>query len=271
MHQYLNLLQLLLDEGNHKSDRTGTGTLSIFGHQMRFDLSKGFPLLTTKKIYMRAIIHELLWFISGNTNARVLQHHGIHIWDEWADDNGDLGPIYGHQWRSFGGDPWGPDQGVDQLADVVTRIQTNPDDRRLIVSAWNPMDLSKMALPPCHCFFQFYVFDGRLSCHMYQRSCDTFLGVPFNIASYALLTHLVARHCRLHVGDLVWSGGDVHLYKNHIEQARLQLTREPGPLPKIILYDDRQSTNFDLFKCTPGQIVLGDYFAEPNIAAPISV
>ncbi|PID64178.1 MAG: thymidylate synthase, partial [Gammaproteobacteria bacterium] len=228
MKQYLTLLQHLLDNGISKTDRTGTGTLSVFGYQMRFDLRQGFPLLTTKKLHLRSIIHELIWFLQGDTNIRYLNDNGVTIWDEWADKNGDLGPVYGKQWRSW----TAPDGStIDQITQVMQQIKDNPDSRRLLVSAWNPADVNDMALPPCHILFQFYVADGKLSCQLYQRSCDVFLGVPFNIASYALLTHMMAKAVDLDVGDFIWTGGDVHLYNNHIEQAKLQLTRAPYPLP----------------------------------------
>lgn len=247
------MMRHVLDHGHNKSDRTGTGTKSIFGHQMRFTLSDGFPLLTTKKLHLRSIIHELLWFLTGNTNIKPLQKNGVSIWDDWADANGDLGPVYGHQWRHWPK----PDGGeVDQITNLIEGIKTNPDGRRHIVSAWNPSDVPKMNLPPCHALFQFYVADKKLSCQLYQRSCDTFLGVPFNIASYALLTMMVAQVCDLEVGDFVWTGGDVHLYSNHLEQAELQLTREPKPLPLMILnpavknifgfkYEDFTLTGYD--------------------------
>jgi len=230
MQQYLELMRHVRDHGHRKSDRTGTGTLSVFGYQMRFDLGAGFPLLTTKKVHTKSIIHELLWFLRGETNARSLQAAGVTIWDEWADPNGDLGPVYGYQWRSW---PT-PDGGhVDQIANVLAEIRRNPDSRRLIVSAWNVGQIPQMKLPPCHAFFQFYVADGKLSCQLYQRSCDIFLGVPFNIASYALLTHMVAQQCDLGVGDFVWTGGDCHLYLNHLDQVELQLSRAPRSLPRL--------------------------------------
>jgi thymidylate synthase len=232
MRQYHDLLTRVLDEGVPRSDRTGTGTLSVFGHQMRFDLSDGFPLVTTKKLHLKSIIHELIWFLRGDTNVRYLRENGVSIWDEWADANGDLGPVYGRQWRSWAG----PDNAtVDQIAWVTEEIRRNPDSRRLIVSAWNPVDIPKMALAPCHCLFQFYVAGGRLSCQLYQRSADVFLGVPFNIASYALLTQMMAQVTGLEPGEFVHSFGDTHLYSNHLDQARLQLTREPRPLPKLML------------------------------------
>ena len=228
MKQYQDLLQRILREGEEKSDRTGTGTLSVFGHQMRFNLQDGFPVLTTKKLHLRSIIHELLWFLSGDTNIRYLKENGVSIWDDWADENGDLGPVYGFQWRSW---PGKDGQSVDQISKVVEQIRNNPDSRRHMVVAYNPAYVDEMALPPCHSLFQFYVANGKLSCQLYQRSADTFLGVPFNIASYALLTHMIAQQCNLDVGDFIWTGGDTHLYSNHLEQANLQLTREPLPLP----------------------------------------
>ncbi len=259
MHQYLSLLQRILDEGAEKGDRTGTGTRSVFGHQMRFDLADGFPLLTTKKVHLRSIIHELLWFLSGDTNIRYLQDNGVRIWDEWADANGDLGPVYGKQWRDF--------SGVDQIAEVVARIKANPDDRRLIVSAWNPPDLPRMALAPCHCLFQFYVADGRLSCQLYQRSADVFLGVPFNIASYALLTLMMAQVTGLKPGAFIHTLGDAHLYANHLEQAREQITREPRPLPTMAL----NPAVTDIFAFRYEDFTLTGYDPHPHIRAPIAV
>src|ERR1700681_703141 len=232
MRQYLELLERILADGAEKADRTGTGTLSVFGHQMRFDLAQGFPLVTTKKLYLKAIVHELLWFLAGDTNVKYLREHGVTIWDEWADDAGDLGPVYGAQWRSW---PTPDGRAIDQMAEVLAEIRRNPDSRRLIVTAWNPAELSRMALSPCHCLFQFYVADGKLSLQLYQRSCDAFLGVPFNIASYALLTHMVAQQCSLEVGDFVWTGGHCHLYLNHLEQVEIQLARDPYPLPRLKL------------------------------------
>ncbi|MFS0554836.1 thymidylate synthase [Brevibacillus sp. 179-C9.3 HS] len=264
MKQYLDLCQRILDEGVTKEDRTGTGTTSVFGHQMRFDLSEGFPMVTTKKLHMKSIIHELLWFLSGDTNIRYLQENGVRIWNEWADENGDLGPVYGSQWRSFTGRDG---KTVDQIQWVIDEIKRNPDSRRLIVSAWNPAELDKMALPPCHLLFQFYVANGKLSCQLYQRSGDTFLGVPFNIASYALLTHMVAHVTGLEVGDFVHTIGDAHLYLNHIEQVKLQLTREPKPLPKLVL-NPAVTSIFD-FKYEDIEIV--GYESHPHIKGEVAV
>mgnify|MGYP006171065907 CR=1 FL=1 len=264
MRPYLDLLRRLLEDGTEKSDRTGTGTRSLFGYQMRFDLSQGFPALTTKKLHLRSIIHELLWFLEGDTNLAYLHRHGVTIWDEWADESGDLGPIYGHQWRSW---PT-PDGGtIDQISWVIDEIRRNPDSRRLVVSAWNPADLPRMALPPCHALFQFYVAGGRLSCQLYQRSADVFLGVPFNIASYALLTHMVAQVCSLEPGDFVHTFGDVHLYSNHVEQARLQLGREPRPLPRLRL-DPAVTSIFDF---EHDHVRLEAYDPHPHIPAPVAV
>ncbi|MFN3687603.1 thymidylate synthase [Salinarimonas sp.] len=264
MRQYHDLLQRILDEGVRKSDRTGTGTLSVFGHQMRFDLAEGFPAVTTKKLHMKSVVHELLWFLAGDTNVRYLNENGVTIWDEWADAQGELGPVYGHQWRSWEK----PDGGtVDQIAWVLDEIRRNPDSRRLVVSAWNPADLDRMALAPCHCLFQFYVADGRLSCQLYQRSADVFLGVPFNIASYALLTHMIARATELEVGDFVHTFGDAHLYLNHVEQARLQLSREPRPLPRLVIEEGVT----DLFAFRYEHVRLEGYDPHPAIKAPIAV
>ncbi len=264
MKQYLDLLQRILDEGTPKGDRTGTGTLSVFGHQMRFDLAQGFPVLTTKKLHLRSIIHELLWFLSGDTNIRYLKENGVSIWDEWADENGDLGPVYGYQWRSWPG----PDgQSVDQISKLIEQIRRNPDSRRLMVVAYNPAYVDQMALPPCHSLFQFYVANGRLSCQLYQRSADTFLGVPFNIASYALLTHMVAQQCDLDVGDFIWTGGDTHLYSNHLEQARLQLTRQPMPLPRLHI----KRRPADIFSYVFDDFELVGYESHPHIKAPVAI
>ena len=264
MQQYLNLLDRILTEGTKKTDRTGTGTISIFGNQMRFDMSKGFPLLTTKKLHLKSIIYELLWFLQGDTNVKYLQDHGVRIWNEWADENGELGPIYGHQWRSWPGHNGEP---IDQIKKVVEQIKNTPDSRRMIVSAWNVDDIDDMKLPPCHCFFQFYVADGKLSLQLYQRSADTFLGVPFNIASYALLLLMVAQVTGLEPGDFIHTTGDTHLYLNHIEQARLQLTRTPRPLPQMKLNPDVK----DLFSFKYEDFQLEGYDPWPHIAAQVSV
>ena len=264
MRTYLDLLQHVLDTGVDRGDRTGTGTRSVFGYQMRFDLSAGFPLLTTKKLHLKSIIHELLWFLEGDTNIAYLNENGVTIWDEWADENGDLGPVYGYQWRSW---PAADGRHIDQIANVVEAIKTNPHSRRLIVSAWNPALVDEMALPPCHCLFQFYVSDGKLSCQLYQRSADIFLGVPFNIASYALLTMMVAQVTGLKPGDFVHTLGDAHLYSNHFEQARLQLGRTPGPLPKMHI----NPAVTDLFAFKYDDFRLIDYVAESSIKAPIAV
>ena len=264
MQQYLSLLQRILDEGVVKTDRTGTGTRSIFGHQMRFRLSEGFPLLTTKKLHLRSIIHELLWFLRGDTNIAYLHDNGVTIWDEWADSNGDLGPVYGHQWRSWPDYDGGT---IDQIAQVVDLIRHHPDSRRMIVTAWNPAEVSAMALPPCHCLFQFYVAEGRLSLQLYQRSADTFLGVPFNIASYALLLLMMAQVTDLQPGEFIHTTGDTHLYLNHIEQARLQLTRQPRPLPTMHLNPDVN----DLFAFRYEDFALEGYDPHPHIRAEVSV
>lgn len=264
MQQYHDLMRHVLAHGHRKPDRTGTGTLSVFGYQMRFDLAQGFPLLTTKKVHLKSIIHELLWFLQGSTNIRYLKEHGVTIWDEWADGNGDLGPVYGYQWRSW---PRPDGTHIDQIAQVIQMIRKTPDSRRLIVSAWNVADVDRMKLPPCHAFFQFYVADGRLSCQLYQRSADVFLGVPFNIASYALLTHMVAHVTGLEAGDFVHTLGDAHLYHNHFEQARLQLTREPLPLPRLRLNPDVR----DLFAFDFKDIAIEGYDSHPHIPAPIAV
>jgi thymidylate synthase len=268
MRQYHDLLERVLREGVTKSDRTGTGTLAVFGHQMRFDLRAGFPLVTTKKLHLKSIIHELIWFLKGDTNVRYLQENGVTIWDEWADENGDLGPVYGRQWRSWAAPA--PDdlaRSIDQIDWVVKEIRKNPDSRRLVVSAWNPAEIGQMALAPCHCLFQFYVAEGRLSCQLYQRSADIFLGVPFNIASYALLTHLVAEATGLGVGDFVHTLGDAHLYSNHIEQAELQLSREFRPLPALGFA--RPITRLEDVRFE--DIVISDYDPHPAIRAPIAV
>ncbi|MBL7735129.1 MAG: thymidylate synthase [Chitinophagaceae bacterium] len=264
MQQYLDLLQYILDKGTAKTDRTGTGTLSCFGYQMRFDLQQGFPLATTKKLHLKSIIYELLWFLKGDTNIRYLKEHGVSIWDEWADPQGNLGPVYGKQWRSWEG---ANGQVYDQINDVLRQIKTNPDSRRMIVSAWNVADLPRMALMPCHALFQFYVADGKLSCQLYQRSADAFLGVPFNIASYALLTLMMAQVCGLEPGDFVHSFGDVHLYSNHLEQARLQLTRTPFPLPHMRL---NPAIN-DLFAFSYEDFTLENYQCHPPIKAKVAV
>jgi thymidylate synthase len=264
MRAYLDLMQRILDEGVEKGDRTGTGTLSVFGHQMRYRLADGFPLVTTKRIHLKSVIGELLWFISGDTNVRWLRENGISIWDEWADDDGELGPVYGHQWRSW---PAPNGETIDQLARVIESLKADPDSRRHIVSAWNVADLDDMALAPCHAFFQFYVADGRLSCQLYQRSADVFLGVPFNIASYALLTHMVAQVTSLEVGDFVHTLGDAHLYLNHLDQAREQLTREPRPLPELWL--DPAVTSIDDF--TMESVKVSGYDPHPLIKAPIAI
>jgi thymidylate synthase len=264
MKQYHELMQHVLERGARKDDRTGTGTLSVFGWQMRFDLAEGFPLVTTKRLHTKSIIHELLWFLSGDTNVRYLRENGVSIWDEWADEQGELGPVYGHQWRH-----WKAADGreIDQLADIVERIRRDPDSRRMLVSAWNVADLPRMALAPCHAFFQFYVSQGRLSCQMYQRSADIFLGVPFNIASYALLVHMVAQQTDLQPGEFVWTGGDCHLYLNHLDQAREQLGREPYPLPRLTLLRRPPS----LFDYRIDDFALEGYQAHPHIKAPVAV
>jgi thymidylate synthase len=264
VHQYLDLLQKVLDEGSSKQDRTGTGTLSIFGCQSRYDLSAGFPLLTTKKLHLRSIIHELLWFIAGDTNVGYLQQNGVRIWDEWADENGELGPVYGRQWRSW---PTADGGSIDQLAQVVEQVRDNPDSRRMLVSSWNPGEIEGMALPPCHLLFQFYVCDGRLSCQMYQRSADLFLGVPFNVASYSLLTMMVAQVTGLEPGEFIHTLGDTHLYLNHLDQAREQLSRLPGPLPTMMINPEVD----DLFAFSYDDFELQGYQAQPHIAAAVAV
>ena len=264
MQAYLELLDKILKEGNEKSDRTGTGTLSLFGQQMRFDLSEGFPALTTKKLHLRSIIYELLWFLNGDTNIKFLNENKVRIWDEWADENGDLGPVYGHQWRSW---PTPDGRQIDQISNLVETIKANPDSRRMIVSAWNVADIGQMALPPCHCLFQFYIADGKLSCQLYQRSADTFLGVPFNIASYALLTMMLAQVCDLQPGEFVHTFGDVHLYSNHIEQAQLQLTRQPKPLPEMQINPEVN----DIFSFKYEDFRLVNYDPHPHIKAAVAV
>jgi thymidylate synthase len=264
MQQYHDLLQHILDKGTDKSDRTGTGTRSCFGYQMRFDLQEGFPLVTTKKTHLKSIIYELLWFLKGETNIRYLKENNVSIWDEWADEQGDLGPVYGKQWRSWTG---ADGVEVDQVKDLIHTIKTNPDSRRMIISAWNVADLPKMKLMPCHCLFQFYVADGKLSCQLYQRSADVFLGVPFNIASYALLTMMIAQVCGLQYGDFIHSFGDVHLYNNHFEQARLQLTRTPFPLPTMKINPEVK----DIFEFKYEDFQLENYQAHPGIKAPVAV
>lgn len=264
MQTYLDLMRDVLENGTDKSDRTGTGTRSVFGRQMRFDLSKGFPLLTTKKLHLRSIIYELLWFLKGDTNIHYLKEHNVSIWDEWADENGDLGPVYGYQWRSW---PAPDGRHIDQINNLVQQIKNNPDSRRLIVSAWNPALIDEMALPPCHALFQFYVANGKLSCQLYQRSADIFLGVPFNIASYALLTMMLAQVCHLELGEFVHTFGDAHLYSNHFEQARLQLTRKPKALPKMKLNPNIT----DLFDFQFEDFELTDYNPDPHIKASVAV
>jgi thymidylate synthase len=264
MKPYLDLMQRILDTGVEQKDRTGVGTLSVFGHQMRFDLSQGFPLVTTKKLHLRSIIIELLWFLRGDTNVKWLQENKVSIWDEWAGEDGELGPVYGKQWRDWRGEG---SISVDQIALLIDQINNNPASRRQIVSAWNPAELDKMALAPCHCLFQTHVANGKLSLQLYQRSCDVFLGVPFNIASYALLTHLLADQCGLEVGDFVWTGGDCHLYSNHLEQARSQLTREPRPLPRLTI--NRRAESIEGY--TYEDFVIENYDAHPHISAPVAV
>ena len=264
MQQYLDLLSRILNEGVHKGDRTGTGTLSVFGNQMRFDLRDGFPLLTTKKLHLKSIIYELLWFLRGDTNVHYLQEHGVRIWNEWADENGELGPVYGHQWRSWPDYKGGT---IDQITNVLEQIKHNPNSRRMLVTAWNPAEVDEMALPPCHCLFQFYVANGRLSLQLYQRSADTFLGVPFNIASYALLLQMMTQETGLEAGEFIHTTGDTHLYSNHLEQAKLQLTRTPRPLPKMKINPDVK----DLFTFKYEDFELVDYNPYPHISAEVAV
>ncbi|MDJ1482159.1 thymidylate synthase [Cytophagaceae bacterium YF14B1] len=264
MQQYHDLMRHILEHGARKEDRTGTGTLSVFGYQMRFDLNEGFPLVTTKKVHMKSVVYELLWFLKGDTNIKYLKDNGVSIWDEWADANGELGPVYGKQWRS-----WESADGkvIDQISDVIAQIKKNPDSRRLIVSAWNVGEISQMALMPCHALFQFYVANGKLSCQLYQRSADVFLGVPFNIASYALLTHMIAQACNLQVGDFIWTGGDTHLYLNHLEQVELQLSRDIRPLPTLKINPDVK----DIFAFNYEDIIVENYNPHPGIKAPVAV
>ena len=264
MHQYHQLMQHVLNQGVQKSDRTGTGTVSVFGYQMRFNLADGFPMVTTKKLHLKSIIYELLWFLNGSTNNNWLKERGVSIWNEWAAPDGELGPIYGYQWRSW---PAPNGQHIDQISEVVNSIKTNPDSRRLIVSAWNVADIPRMALAPCHAFFQFYVADGKLSCQLYQRSADIFLGVPFNIASYALLTHMVAQQCDLEPGEFIWTGGDCHLYSNHLEQVELQLSRKPFPLPQLKIGRKPAS----LFDYTFEDFEIVGYECHPHIKAPVAI
>ncbi len=264
MQQYLSMMRHVRDNGVRKDDRTGTGTLSVFGHQMRFDLSAGFPVVTTKKLHLRSIIHELLWFLSGDSNIAYLKDNGVSIWDEWADDSGELGPVYGVQWRSWPETDGGK---IDQIRELVANLRQNPDSRRLLVSAWNVAEIPKMALPPCHCMFQFYAAEGKLSCHLYQRSADMFLGVPFNIASYALLTHMIAQQADLNVGEFIWTGGDCHLYLNHMEQANEQLQREPLPMPRLAI-KRRPESIFD-YRFEDFEIL--NYECHPHIRAAVAV
>jgi thymidylate synthase len=264
MKQYHDLLRHILENGTRKTDRTGTGTISVFGYQMRFDLQKGFPLVTTKKLHLRSIIHELLWFLKGDTNIKYLKDNGVTIWDEWADEKGDLGPVYGYQWRSW---PGRNGEKIDQITKLIDQIRKKPDSRRHIVTAWNPADVDQMALPPCHALFQFYVADNKLSCQLYQRSCDTFLGLPFNISSYALFTHMIAQQCDLEVGEFIWTGGDVHIYLNHLDQVNLQLSREPYPLPTLQIR--RQPASIFDYQFEDFEIL--NYQSHPGIKAPIAV
>jgi thymidylate synthase len=264
MDAYLQMMRHVFEHGVEKSDRTGTGTRSVFGYQMRFDLAKGFPLVTTKKLHLKSIIHELIWFLQGDTNTRYLKENGVSIWDEWADEHGNLGPVYGHQWRSW---PMSDGKKFDQITDLIARIKKDPDSRRLIVSAWNVADIPDMALPPCHALFQFYVANGKLSCQLYQRSADIFLGVPFNIASYALLTHMVAEQCNLSVGDFVWTGGDCHLYSNHMQQTKEQLSRTPFPLPTLKI----KRKPISIFDYTYDDFEILGYQSHPHIKAPVAI
>ncbi|UII54526.1 thymidylate synthase [Cytobacillus spongiae] len=264
MKQYLQLCEHVLKNGVRKEDRTGTGTISTFGYQMRFNLQEGFPIVTTKKLHLRSIIHELIWFLNGDTNVKYLQENGVRIWNEWADEKGELGPVYGHQWRSWTG---ADGQTIDQISELIHQLKTNPDSRRLIVNAWNVGDIPKMALPPCHCLFQFYVSEGKLSCQLYQRSADVFLGVPFNIASYALLTMMIAQVCELELGEFVHTFGDVHIYQNHLEQVELQLTREPKPLPKMKINSEVK----DIFSFSYEDFTLEGYEAHPHIKGVVSI
>ena len=264
MQQYLDLMRHVLAHGTHKSDRTGTGTMSVFGHQMRFDLQQGFPVVTTKKLHLKSIIYELLWFLQGSTNNNWLKERGVSIWNEWAKEDGELGPIYGYQWRSW---PTPSGGHVDQISQLMEQIKSNPDSRRLIVSAWNVAEIPNMALPPCHAFFQFYVADGKLSCQLYQRSADIFLGVPFNIASYSLLTHMIAQQAGLAPGEFIWTGGDCHLYSNHLEQVQLQLSREPLPLPQLAIHRQPKSS----FDYEYEDFELVNYQCHPAIKAPVAV
>jgi thymidylate synthase len=264
MRQYLDLMRHVRDNGTVKGDRTGTGTVSVFGHQMRFDLNEGFPLVTTKKLHLRSIIHELLWFLMGDSNIRYLKENGVSIWDDWADENGDLGPVYGVQWRNW---PTSDGRTVDQISGIMQQLRETPDSRRIMLSAWNVAEIENMALPPCHCLFQFYVADGKLSCQLYQRSCDVFLGVPFNIASYALLTHMLAQQADLAVGDFVWTGGDCHLYSNHLQQADEQLEREPLPLPRLAI-NRKPASIFD-YQFDDFEIL--NYESHPHIKAAVAV
>jgi thymidylate synthase len=264
LKQYLDLCKYVLENGTLKEDRTGTGTISTFGYQMRFNLSEGFPLLTTKKLHIKSIIHELLWFLNGDTNVKYLQENGVRIWNEWADEEGNLGPVYGHQWRSWTG---ADGETVDQISVLIDQIRNNPDSRRLLVNAWNVGDIDKMALPPCHCLFQFYVADGKLSCQLYQRSADLFLGVPFNIASYAILTYMIAHVCDLEPGDFIHTFGDVHIYKNHIEQVKLQMERDVRPIPKLVINPDAK----DIFDFKFEDFSLENYDPHPHIKGVVSV